>query len=352
MGHELQRPGSAKKYLNLDWKDNRGELMGSTTPREGTDGKPVDYYDLVGSTPYANDYEFDFARELIQEEKLGQGTATDLLVISLSANDVLGHQVGPDSPQMHSMVLALDHQIGDFFQFLSRQFGLAQVWVALSADHGIAPLTEVATRLHIPAEVTSNSELRKELNKSIGARLGKAGDYVRAVSYPIVFLDHEAFPAKMTDAEAEIHVAAALKAAGLRNVFTKEQLAEGEVPPTAVGRMYANSYSPYGGLWVMGQPASVHLARKSGTDHGPPTATISTCRWRSLATVQTRDLSRSGRAHRHGADALGLARHQQAHQLRWPCTHRSSYARQHYGEHAPRRDRAQESILPRPTRST
>ena len=42
----------AKKYLGLDWKDNHGELMGSTNSREGTDGKPVDYYDLVGSTPY------------------------------------------------------------------------------------------------------------------------------------------------------------------------------------------------------------------------------------------------------------------------------------------------------------
>jgi predicted AlkP superfamily pyrophosphatase or phosphodiesterase len=262
--------GHAKKYLNLDWKDNNGQLMGSTNPREGTDGKPENYYELVGATPYANDYEFDFARELIQQEKLGQGTATDLLVISLSANDVLGHQVGPDSPQMHAMVLALDHQIGDFFQFLSHQFGLAQVWVTLSADHGIAPITEVATRLHIPAAVTSNSELRKELNKALGAKLGKSGDYVRSASYPIVFLDHEAFSAKLSEADAEIYVAAAMKSAGMRNVFTKQQLAEGEVPPTVTGRIYANSYSPYGGWWVMGEPPPFTLARKSGTDHGTP----------------------------------------------------------------------------------
>ena len=75
---------------------------------------------------------------------------------------------------MHAMALALDHQIGDFLQFLSRQFGLSQVWVALSADHGIAPLTEVAKGLHIPAAVTSNSDLGKELNKAIGAKLGKS----------------------------------------------------------------------------------------------------------------------------------------------------------------------------------
>src|SRR6516165_1082203 len=218
-------PNRAKKYLNLDWKDNSGELMGSTAPRDGTDGKPVDYYDLVGATPYANDYEFEFARELIEQEKLGQGTATDLLVISLSANDILGHQVGPDSPQMHAMALALDHQIGDFLGFLARQFGLAQVWVALSADHGIAPLTETVTRLHIPGEVASTSDMRKELSKAVATRLGRSGEYVRSVSFPIVFLDADAFPPKYSEADAELFVAAAMKGAGFRSAFTKQQLA-------------------------------------------------------------------------------------------------------------------------------
>ncbi len=263
-------PNRAKKYLNLDWKDNSGELMGSTAPRDGTDGKPADYYDLVGSTPFGNDYELEFARELIEQEKLGQGTATDLLVISLSANDVLGHQVGPDSPQMHAMALALDREIADFFGYLGRQFGLAQVWVALSADHGVAPLTETVTKLRIPGEVTSNSDMRKELNKAVGVRLGKNADYVRSVSYPIVFLDEAAFPPKMSEADAELYVAAAMKSTNFRAAYTKEQLADGELPPTALGRMFANSYSPYGGWWVMGVPAPYSLARKSGTDHGVP----------------------------------------------------------------------------------
>ena len=266
----FNEPSRARKYLNLDWKNNNGELMGSTAPHEGPDGKPVDYFDLVGSTPYANDYEFEFARELIEQEKLGQGTATDLLVISLSANDILGHQVGPDSPQIHAMALALDRQIGDFMGFLARQFGLPQVWVVLSADHGIAPLTETVTKLHIPGEVASISDMPKELSKAVATRLGRSGEYVRSVSFPIVFLDADAFPPKYSEADAELFVAAAMKGAGFRSAFTKQQLAEGEVPPTPLGRMYANSYSPYGGWWVMGLPAPYTLARTSGTDHGMP----------------------------------------------------------------------------------
>ena len=84
----------AEKYLNQEWKDSNGNVLRSTRPPAG---KPVNFYDLVGSTPLANDYEFEFARELITYEKLGSGPATDLLIISLSANDILGHKVGPDS---------------------------------------------------------------------------------------------------------------------------------------------------------------------------------------------------------------------------------------------------------------
>jgi len=84
-------------------------------------------------------------------EKLGAGSATDLLVISLSANDILGHQVGPDSPQMRGMALELDRSLADFFDFLRHQIGMANVWMALSADHGIAPLPEFAKTLRLPA---------------------------------------------------------------------------------------------------------------------------------------------------------------------------------------------------------
>ena len=116
-----------EKYLNLDWKDANGDVLGSTAPHEGPDGKPLDYYELIGRTPYGNDYEMDFARELIEQEKVGQGTVTDLLVISLSANDMTGHAYGPDSPQMHAMALALDRQISEFLSYLPSRPGSRRV---------------------------------------------------------------------------------------------------------------------------------------------------------------------------------------------------------------------------------
>ena len=94
----------------------------------------------------------------------GAGPATDLLVISLSANDILGHQVGPDSPQMRSMALELDRSLAEFFDFLGHQIGMANVWMALSADHGVAPLPEFAKTLRLPAANLDAKALRGQVN--------------------------------------------------------------------------------------------------------------------------------------------------------------------------------------------
>src|SRR5712691_7121054 len=138
----------AEKYLNKEWKDSSGRVLRSTAP---VPGQETSFYDLVAATPFANDYEFELARELITYEKLGSGPATDLLTISLSANDILGHRVGPDSPEMQAMAVATDRQLAEFFDFLGHQIGLANLWIALSADHGIAPIASMTKRLRIPA---------------------------------------------------------------------------------------------------------------------------------------------------------------------------------------------------------
>ncbi len=264
--------GSAKKYLNQEWKDSDGTVLASTAPRDSANGKPLSYFDLVGPTPFANDYEFDFARELIKQEQLGYGTVTDLVVISLSANDILGHEVGPDAPQMHAMALALDRQIGDFIGFLSQQYGQGNFWVVLTADHGVAPLQATDRHLNIPGGSPSNSELKEQLDKQLEARLHKPGDYIRAVSYPIVFVRDEAFPPNTSEADAENYVAEAMKSDGFLNAFTKEQMGSGELPPTALGHLYLNSYSPYGGAWVMGVPMPFAYAASGQAiaNHGAP----------------------------------------------------------------------------------
>src|SRR5271169_3134892 len=132
----------AAKYWDRDWRDSQGAVLRSTAHRKTKDGSDAGFYEVIGSTAFANEYEFDFAKELMVYENVGRGPATDLLSISLSANDILGHQVGPDSPEMQTMALDLDRELADFFNFLGHRVGLANIWIALSADHGISALPD------------------------------------------------------------------------------------------------------------------------------------------------------------------------------------------------------------------
>ena len=259
----------AEKYLNKEWKDSAGNVLRTTSP----DAKRKSFYDVVGATAFANDYELEFARELVIYEHLGAGPATDLLSVSLSANDILGHEVGPDSPQMQAMALALDRQLADFFAFLGQRVGLANVWIALSADHGVAPLPEVASKLKVPALNLDTKKTQTELNAILNAKLspGRSASYIASFDYPLVWINDEAFNAlKMKEEDAERAVGEAMKQAGMRGYFTRTQLALGAVPNTDLARKYLHAYAPTGGWYVMGVPAPFVVGSLSGTDHASP----------------------------------------------------------------------------------
>jgi hypothetical protein len=263
--------GRADKYWNREWKDSAGNVLGSTAPRKGKDGTPASFYEVVGATPFANDYQFEFAKELVIYEKLGAGPSTDLLVISLSANDILGHRVGPDSPQMRGMALETDRQLAEFFGFLGHQVGLANVWIALSADHGIAPLPEFAKTLHLPAANLDGDALRQQINSLLSQKYAKKAEYLRDLDYPLAWLNEEAFGvAGRKEADAESDAGEAMKQTGFLGYFTKFGLSRGEIPNTEMGRRYGHSYSAAGGWYVMGIPPPFQVGGLKGTDHATP----------------------------------------------------------------------------------
>jgi predicted AlkP superfamily pyrophosphatase or phosphodiesterase len=260
------------KYWDREWKDAQGTVLRSTAHRKSKDGSEAGFYEVVGPTSFANDYELEFAKELMQYENVGRGPATDLLSVSLSPNDILGHQVGPDSPEMQQMALDLDRELADFFAFLGHQFGLANVWISLSADHGVSSLPDAVKKLRIPAANLDSKKLEAQLNSAITTKFspGHAAAYVK-LDYPMAWLDQDAFTAShVREHDAEVAVGEVMKQAGLREYYTKSQLAEGEVPNTALGRKYLNSYSPEGSWYVMGVPDIYTVGPAKGTDHASP----------------------------------------------------------------------------------
>jgi predicted AlkP superfamily pyrophosphatase or phosphodiesterase len=276
--------------------------------------KPEDFdkksfYDATGFTTAANQYELDFAEQLLQNEQLGQrpeGT-TDLLIVSLSANDILGHKVGPDDPAMKHMALELDRQLSGFFADLGSRIGLAQTVLVLSADHGMAPAPEVAKKRGLPAagyrsdcnesDQDKTGCLREELNAALENTLAKriaaaprTGEdarastvhrdgrpqFVVALDYPLAWLGQPAFQRLgMNEAEAEQAVGNAMMSLKMeqpfRGFYTRAQLAKGEVPPNETGRRYLHSYAPAKTWYVFGVPAPYTVdGTRGGADHTSP----------------------------------------------------------------------------------
>lgn len=106
-------------------------------PRDGVGAAAV-----LASVPTMDSLTLAFALAGVRALDLGGGGATDLLAVSLSATDAVGHAFGPESREIHDQVLRVDRYLGWFFGQLFVRFGGAGVVIALTADHGVTPLPE------------------------------------------------------------------------------------------------------------------------------------------------------------------------------------------------------------------
>lgn len=93
--------------------------------------------------PWMDEITLDIALDGLNALKLGTGPATDILAVSLSTTDGIGHRYGPDSREMHDQILRLDRSLGTFIDSVYRLRDSTHVVIALTADHGSAPLPGV-----------------------------------------------------------------------------------------------------------------------------------------------------------------------------------------------------------------
>src|SRR5207253_10834635 len=106
----------------------------------------ANYFDAVTNSPMGNELLLAFAKTAIINEKLGQSDTTDLLCISFSSNDLIGHTWGPNSQEVLDVTLRSDALIKDLLGFLDTKVGKGNYYVALTADHGVCPLPEFADK--------------------------------------------------------------------------------------------------------------------------------------------------------------------------------------------------------------
>jgi predicted AlkP superfamily pyrophosphatase or phosphodiesterase len=133
-------------------------------------------YSKLPASPWGNELIERFAEQAIEGEKLGQRGATDLLTVSFSSNDYVGHAVGPDAPEVEDMAIRTDQLLEKLFKLIDEKIGLQNAIIVLSADHGVAPMPdrdEVRAQRRMPGEYLSASpenEVRTALVKRFGAK--------------------------------------------------------------------------------------------------------------------------------------------------------------------------------------
>ncbi len=200
-------------------------------------------YGDIDASPYGNELVERFAERALDAEQLGRHDTPDLLAISFSSNDYVGHQVGPDSPEVHEMSVRTDRILGKLFDAVDKAVGLANVLVVMTADHGVAPLPEVNAARRMPGGRLANHEVSKAVQAALAKKYGDGNWIVNSAEYSI-YLNLDLIGARNLD-RAEVNrtaAAAALAQPHVFRVYTREQLMGGAALDDHVGRRVMNGY--------------------------------------------------------------------------------------------------------------
>ena len=148
-------------------------------------------YNIIRNTPFGNSLTFDMAKAAIDGEQLGADDETDLLAVSCSSTDYIGHQVGTHAVETEDTYLRLDKAIADFLSYLDAKIGKGNYLVFLSADHGAMNNARFLQDRRIPAGNWDDGVAAKKLNEVLAKEYPNTGDLVKTVMNYQVFFNHE-----------------------------------------------------------------------------------------------------------------------------------------------------------------
>lgn len=133
---------------------------------------------------------FNMGKAIVTNEHLGQGTATDMLTLSVSTTDMTAHRFGTRSPQTDSCYLELDRQLALFLAFLDQQVGRGNYLLFLSADHGGTNNYQYSDEHRLPTGAWDYWNMTKGYNQVLEQQFGVAG-LIKADMEFSVYLDNE-----------------------------------------------------------------------------------------------------------------------------------------------------------------
>ncbi|MGK5086290.1 alkaline phosphatase family protein [Bdellovibrionota bacterium FG-2] len=227
--------------------DEKGHFPHSTTVGEKA----------ILMTPYGLEMTLEISKKALDVLHLGEGPSSDLLAVSFSSHDYAGHAYGPNSREMEEMTVVEDRILSDFLNHLNVRVpgGLANVLVAFTADHGVAPFFEEINkqdRGHLPGMRVVEEEVTQAVSEKLIQKFGKpgSGEWVLFNHEWNIFLNSKAALKKGID-PVKLQVVA--KEAILNDprfkgafafVFTAHEYVERKLPPGILEQQILHSYIP------------------------------------------------------------------------------------------------------------
>ena len=246
---ELMLEPSAYTHAETDdqpWETSFGDY-GRTFPHPYGPGDGKYFTTLLTISPAGDELTLDFAKQLIDNEAIGQDSVTDYLSVSFSSTDYVGHLFGPSSLEAEDNLLRLDRTLAELLAYVDDKVGLKHTLVVLSADHGAPEVPPLLNEYGIEAGYVEPDTWDKTAGiNRLKKRFGIGGELIQTFFPPYVYLNRTLMQEQGVDqAEVERAVARELsKFEGVSLALSSTDLINGQVADTDINRLILNSHHP------------------------------------------------------------------------------------------------------------
>jgi predicted AlkP superfamily pyrophosphatase or phosphodiesterase len=242
------------------------EWLGHQMPAGGSQ-----LYNAVDASPFGDELLQALALRALAAENLGTGPKTDLLAVSYSSVDYVGHRDGPDSPEIHDMVKRVDQLIGALIDAAEARAGQGRVLVVFTADHGTAPLPEGNQKSRMPAGRIAWNTYRAAVEKALNERFG-AGKWISFSADGVLYFSPDPIPGKKLDmAEVQKVAADAIRAQPhIARVYTRSQLEHGALGQDPVDTRVRKGFNLQRSPDIFTVTDPYYMFAATGTTHGSP----------------------------------------------------------------------------------
>jgi predicted AlkP superfamily pyrophosphatase or phosphodiesterase len=230
------------------------------------------------TSPYAETYLTQMAEAAVDQLHLGQRPGTDFLAISFSSVDYVGHSFGPRSWEVQDELARLDRDLATLFAHLDKSVGRGKYVVAISGDHGVAPIPEDLRKTGIDAGRLDVNEVKVRIEQAL-ENLHYAKPAIADVGGADVYLTPGTYAKLKTDTRAMQAVIDAIQSVpGVLQVYTSEEMDGRPATENPIrSAEAAGFFQPRSGdliivpkpywIWDYSQPGR---PTRGGTSHGTP----------------------------------------------------------------------------------